>query len=79
MATAASHHACGSRGGYSGHAQGLDHRVLHGILGGGELLAAPEQPGQHPRCEGPDELVDVVRSRRGAHDQAITTRTSIHS
>ena len=60
-------------------AKGLDHRVLHGILSRGEILSTPEQSGQHLRYQGPDELVDVVRSPLGAHDQAITSRTSIHS
>ena len=60
-------------------AKRLDHRVLHGILGRGEVLSTPDQPGQHLRHQGPDELIDVVRSPLGAHDQAITSRTSIHS
>ena len=59
--------------------ESLDHRVLHRILGGGEVLPAPNQSGQHLRRQGPDELIDVVRSPLGTHDQAITSRTSIHS
>ena len=57
----------------------LDHRVLHGVLSGGEVLPAPDQPGQHLGAKGPDDLIDVVRSPLGPHDQAITSRTSIHS
>ena len=61
------------------HAERLDDRVLHRILGRGEVLSTPDQTGQHLRCQGPDDRVDVARSPLGAHGQAITSRTSIHS
>ncbi len=60
-------------------AQRLDDRVLHGILGRREVLPAPDQAGQDLGCQGPDDLIAVVRSPLGTHDQAITSRTSIHS
>lgn len=60
-------------------AECLDHRLLHGILSRDEILSAPNQPGQHLRCQGPGGQVNVVRSPLGAPDQAITSRTSIHS
>ena len=58
--------------------ESLDHRVLYRILGIGEVLTTSNQIGQNLRRKGPDELIEVARSPLGS-DQAITSRTSIHS
>lgn len=61
------------------HPQGVERRLLHGVLGRGEVLAPADQTGEHARREGPDDVFDVARSPLGALGQLITSRTSIHS
>jgi len=58
--------------------ESLNQRVLNGILSSGEVLPSPNQLGQHLWRQGPDELIKVARSLL-VTDQAITSRTSIHS
>ena len=81
-------HARASRGGCSGQTRSASSkRFLERVLGGVEVLAAPDQPGQHPRDEGAQgtlvrreqRLVGhaVRQSSDGPSD--MTSRTSIHS
>ena len=58
--------------------ESFNQSVLNRILRGGEVLPAPNQPGQHLGRQGPDELIKITRSPFET-GQAITSRTSIHS
>ena len=64
----------------------LQQRLLERVLGGVEVLAPPDQAGEHPREEGAQRalvqplprLVDhVAQFSEGASD--MISRTSIHS
>jgi hypothetical protein len=68
------------------HAQRLQQRLLQRVLGGIEVLAAPDQAREHPRDEGAQRAL-VQPSRRlldhaGSSSEDVSdmiSRTSIHS
>ncbi len=56
------------------HPQGLEQRLLQRVLGGVEVLAAPDQPGEHARDEGAERAL-VQPSRRWVdHDRLSRPR-----
>ena len=68
------------------HPQRLEQRLLQRVLGGVEVLAAPDQAREDPRDEGAQRALVQLRGRlvghagqssAGAPD--MTSRTSIHS